>query len=170
MKTSGANNVQGHSSHNSLYGPGHIGFSANHTSICKPHPVQLRAWYCHGYAIPVSGRKILWNFYPALLTNWPVSGRHLSELKTMQVINRSFQRAWFRQWLWLHYLHPDLVYYCVICVKAVKTGCVNGCGLLGCIGWIFFPTALMLTFSCPFQGHNYHRARRAVTPCSSGNG
>ena len=38
--------IQGLSTHNSLYGHGHTGFSWNHTSINKPHPVQLRARDC----------------------------------------------------------------------------------------------------------------------------
>ena len=33
---------QGRSTHNGLYGHGHIVFLVNHTSICKPHPFQLR--------------------------------------------------------------------------------------------------------------------------------
>ena len=37
---------QGRSTHSSLYNHGCIGFMANLTSICKPHPFQLRGWDC----------------------------------------------------------------------------------------------------------------------------
>ena len=93
--------------------------SANHTSIRKPHPVQLQARDCV-YASPVSGRKLSQNLQSALPT-------HLLQFQTeivrkaTKVSNLAFQNTWFRQWPWLHYLHWDLA-YCLFAWKLLKLG------------------------------------------------
>ena len=63
--------------------------------------------------------------------------------KTKRVINHSFQRAWFRQWLWftLHNLRRDLA-YCVIFMNAVKIGCMS-------VGVVFGPYRLTFHFYGP---------------------
>ena len=46
MNTYEQDQVQGRSTQNGLYGHGHIGFLANHTSIGKPHPLKFRVRDC----------------------------------------------------------------------------------------------------------------------------
>ena len=101
------------------------------------------------------------NFWAALPTHW-LQFQAEMVWKTKQAINLNFQSAWFKQWLWLHSLRWDIA-YCVIFVNAVKTRCVNGCGIFGRFGWNFLPTALC-TF---YQVHPYLKwsVAQDIFPC-----
>ena len=89
--------MQGRSTHNGLCSHGRIGFFG------EPHPVQLRA---QDYVIATKSGFWQKNTPKLLisLTNTLTSifGGDLS--KTKQVINLTLQSAWYRQWLWLHYI------------------------------------------------------------------
>ena len=116
---------QGCSTHNCLYGHGCIGFSANHTSILKPHPCKLRV---RDYVEATRVRFMAKNAPKFLisLTNQLSSISREIFWENWQVINRSFQSVWFRQWLWLYYLRPDLAYTALFSWKLWKLGVSMG--------------------------------------------
>ena len=109
--------LQGRSTHNGLYGQGRRGFSANHTSICVQHPVQLPARDCIVFT-----------------QVWFLAEKHHKIYnQPYQPTDFDFLRRPFGKWLRIHYLNHDSA-QCVIFVNGVQTGCVNGWGLLGRIG------------------------------------